>query len=201
LSEPAFDELLRRLAEADIEFVVVGSLAVNAWGVVRGTKDVDVVVAPDIENLERIAEVAVASGGHVQQEEALLGRAISIASALASGEQVAIETRPWLKAMKQSAGRTRDLADLEDLDAAGSWPLSSRSATAIGETGPGSLVKAISLTSISPRYHVPRSAGSAARIASATSRISPPWTLPSVLIIADLEGRSGARFLSLASGQ
>jgi hypothetical protein len=37
LSEPAFDELLRRLAEADVEFVVVGGLAVNAWGVVRGT--------------------------------------------------------------------------------------------------------------------------------------------------------------------
>lgn len=156
MSEPAFDELLRRLVEANVEFVVVGGLAVNAWGVVRGTKDVDIVVAPDIENLERVAQVAVASGGHVQQGEALLG--ISIASALASGEQVAIETdlgrldvvqgldgvpsyadlRPRageaeilgvtvavcslddLKAMKRAAGRARDLADLEDLDAAGS---------------------------------------------------------------------------------
>jgi predicted nucleotidyltransferase len=157
LSEPAFDELLHRLAEADVEFVVVGGLAVNAWGVVRGTKDVDVVVAPEIENLKRVAEVAVACNGHVQQGEALLGSAISIASALASGEQVAIETSLGrldvvqgldgipsyadlrsraseaeilgitvavcslqdLKAMKQAAGRTRDLADLEDLDAAG----------------------------------------------------------------------------------
>jgi hypothetical protein len=50
LSEPAFDELLRRLAEAEAKFVVVGGLAVNAWGVVRGTKDVDVVVAPEIDN-------------------------------------------------------------------------------------------------------------------------------------------------------
>lgn len=157
MSEPAFDELLRRLAEANVEFVVVGGLAVNAWGVVRGTKDVDVVVAPEIENLKRVAEVAVASGGHVQQGESLLGSTISIASALASGEQVAIETDLGrldvvqgldgipsyadlrsraseadilgvivavcsiedLKAMKQAAGRTRDLADLEDLDAAG----------------------------------------------------------------------------------
>jgi predicted nucleotidyltransferase len=92
LSEPSFDELLRRLADAGAEFVVVGGLAVNAWGVVRGTKDVDVVVDPDPENLKRIAEVAVAAGGHVQQNEALLGTPISIASALASGEQVAIET-------------------------------------------------------------------------------------------------------------
>lgn len=157
MSEPAFDELLRRLAEADVEFVIVGGLALNAWGVVRGTKDVDVVVAPETENLKRVAGVAVACGGHVQRGEALLGSTVSIASALASGEQVAIETDLGrldvvqgldgvpsyadlrsrageaeifgvtvavcsiqdLKAMKQAAGRTRDLADLEDLDAAG----------------------------------------------------------------------------------
>jgi len=156
LSEPAFDELLRRLAAAEVELVVVGGLAVNAWGVVRGTKDVDVVVDPAIENLKRVAEVAVAAGGHVRQGEALLGTPISIASALSSGEQVAIETDLGrldvvhgldgvpsyeelrsraseteilgvtvavcslddLKTMKRAAGRTRDLADLEDLEAA-----------------------------------------------------------------------------------
>jgi predicted nucleotidyltransferase len=156
LSEPAFDELLRRLAEADVEFVVVGGLAVNAWGVVRGTKDVDVVVAPNPTNLKRVAEVAVAAGGHVQRGEALLGSPPSIAALLATGEQVAIETELGrldvvqgldgvpsyeelrarateadvlgvavavcsvedLREMKRAAGRTRDLADLEDLDAA-----------------------------------------------------------------------------------
>lgn len=158
MSEPAFDELLRRLAEADVEFVVVGGLALNAWGVVRGTKDVDVVIATDSDNIKRVAEVAVAAGGHVQQGEALLGSSFSIAAALADGEQVAIETdlgrldivqgldgvpgfgdlrsraaeaeilgsKVWvcsrddLRAMKQAAGRTRDLADIEDLDAAAS---------------------------------------------------------------------------------
>ncbi len=155
MSEPAFDELLRRLAAANVDFVVVGGLAVNAWGVVRGTKDVDVVVASDSSNLKDLAEVAVAAGGHVQRGEALLGTPISIAAALASGEQVAIETDLGrldvvqgldgvpgydelrsratkteilgvavavcaledLKAMKRAAGRTRDLADLEDLEA------------------------------------------------------------------------------------
>ena len=156
MNEPAFDELLQRLAEADVEFVVVGGLALNAWGVVRGTKNVDVVIATDSDNVKRVAEVAVAAGGHVQQGEAFLGTPFSIAAALAGGEQVAIETdlgrldvvqgldgvpsfgdlrsrateaeilgsKVWvcsredLRAMKRAAGRTRDLADLEDLDAA-----------------------------------------------------------------------------------
>jgi predicted nucleotidyltransferase len=157
LNEPAFDELLRRLAEGDVEFVVVGGLALNAWGVVRGTKDVDVVIATAPENIKRVAEVAVTAGGHVQRGEALLGTPLSIAAALADGDQVAIETdlgrldvvqgldgvpgfeelrsraveaqilgatvwvcsREDLRAMKRAAGRTRDLADIEDLDTAG----------------------------------------------------------------------------------
>ena len=139
-----------------MKFVVVGGLAVNAWGVVRGTKDVDVVIAPDVDNFKRVAEVAVAAGGHVQQGNALLDTPTSIASALASREQVAMETNLGrldvvqglggvpsfeelrsraakaeilgaevrvcsiedLKAMKRAAGRARDIADLEDLDAA-----------------------------------------------------------------------------------
>lgn len=131
MTEPAFDELLRRLVTADADFVVVGGLAVGAWGVVRATKDVDIVIAPETENLKRVAEVAVTAGGHVQQGDALLGTPISIASALASGEQVAIETtlgtKVWvcskddLKAMKRATGRTRDLTDLEDLDAASGY--------------------------------------------------------------------------------
>jgi predicted nucleotidyltransferase len=155
LSEPAFDQLLRRLVEADIEFVLIGGLAVNAWGVVRGTKDVDIVVDADPANLKAVAEVAVAAGGHVQRGDALLGTPFSIAAELASGEQMAIDTdlgrldvvqglegvpsygklregaseaevlgvkvavcsREDLRAMKQAAGRPRDLVDLEDLEA------------------------------------------------------------------------------------
>lgn len=92
MTGPAFDQLLRRLSEAGVEFVLVGGLALNAWGVIRGTKDVDIVVAPDPENLKLVAEVAVAAGGHVQRGEALLGTPFSIAAELATGEQMAIET-------------------------------------------------------------------------------------------------------------
>lgn len=155
MTEPAFDELLRRLVAAEARFVVVGGLAAGAWGVVRGTKDVDVVVAPEIENLRLVAGVVVEANGHVHQGEAFFSSPISIASALAEGNQVAIETDlgrldvvqglegvpPYeelrsrateaeilgvkvavcsledLRAMKRAAGRTRDLADLEDLEA------------------------------------------------------------------------------------
>jgi predicted nucleotidyltransferase len=152
----AFDQILRRLSEAKVDFVVIGGLALGAHGVVRGTKDVDIVVAPDAENLRRLAEAAVAAGGHVQSGESLLSSPPSITAALQGGEQVAIETElgrldvvqglegvpPYdelrsratdaevlgvkvaicsvddLRAMKRAAGRTRDLADIEDLDAA-----------------------------------------------------------------------------------
>lgn len=140
-----------------MRFVVVGGLALGAWGVVRGTKDVDIVVASDAENLKRLAAVAEAMHGHVHASESFLSSQLSIAGQLATGEQVAIETDLGrldivqgldgvpaydelharsteteilgikvavcsiddLKAMKQAAGRTRDLADLEDLEATG----------------------------------------------------------------------------------
>jgi hypothetical protein len=92
LTEPAFDQLLRRLAEAQVEFVLVGGLAVNAWGVVRGTKDVDIVVDPNPENLKRVAEVAVAANGRVHKDEAFLSTPFSIEAELTSGERVAFET-------------------------------------------------------------------------------------------------------------
>jgi hypothetical protein len=152
----AFDELLGRLKEAGVDFVLVGGLALNSWGVVRGTKDVDIVPDPDQANLSRLASLAVELGGRVHVGESLLGSEHSISAALAGGEQVALETalgrldvvqgldgvpafrdlsaragvvnvlgvevlvcsREDLRAMKKASGRTRDLADLEDLEAA-----------------------------------------------------------------------------------
>jgi predicted nucleotidyltransferase len=156
VNAPAFDQILRRLTEAEVRFVVIGGLALGAWGVVRGTKDVDIVVAPDADNVKRLAAVAEEIHGHVHAGESFLSSQLSIAGQVAGGEQVAIETDlgrldivqgldgipPYdelharstkaeilgvevavcsiedLKAMKRAAGRTRDLADLEDLDAA-----------------------------------------------------------------------------------
>jgi hypothetical protein len=116
LSAPAFDKLLARLTESGAEFVLIGGLAVNAWGVVRGTKDLDIVVDPDPANLKRIAEVAVAAGGHVQRGEALLRPRATEAEVL--GVPVAVCSAADLRAMKLAAGRGQDLLDVENLDAA-----------------------------------------------------------------------------------
>ena len=42
--------LLRQLHEAGVEHILIGGLAVNAWGVIRSTKDIDICPSPDREN-------------------------------------------------------------------------------------------------------------------------------------------------------
>lgn len=128
----------------------------NAWGVIRGTKDVDVVADPDAANFARLAEMVAAAGGQVQTRDAFVSSAAGIAALLADGARVQIETDLGpldvvqglagvpsyedlrsratdveiagvaisvcsledLRLMKRAAGRTRDLADLEDLETA-----------------------------------------------------------------------------------
>lgn len=48
-------ELLRALSLAGVEHVVIGGFAVISYGVVRVTKDLDIVPGPDRSNLERLA--------------------------------------------------------------------------------------------------------------------------------------------------
>lgn len=43
-----------------VEFLIIGGVAVGFHGYVRATKDVDIVPAPDPENLEKLARVLVA---------------------------------------------------------------------------------------------------------------------------------------------
>ncbi len=64
--------LLERLREAEVDFVLVGGLAVNAWGYLRATRDVDLVPDPSRENLERLDALLVALGGKVEVGDRLL---------------------------------------------------------------------------------------------------------------------------------
>jgi hypothetical protein len=93
VSAPSFDELLVRLVRADVRFVLIGGLALGSWGVIRGTKDCDIVPDPAPENLNRLAELAAELGGHVQLGESLLGSERSIAALLAQEERALISTQ------------------------------------------------------------------------------------------------------------
>jgi predicted nucleotidyltransferase len=57
VSELDIQGILRQLVEGRVEFLLIGGVAVGYHGHVRATKDVDVVPAPDRDNLERLAEV------------------------------------------------------------------------------------------------------------------------------------------------
>jgi len=49
------DDLLLALTRAQVEFVVIGGVAVGVHGFVRATKDLDIVPNPSPENLRRLA--------------------------------------------------------------------------------------------------------------------------------------------------
>jgi hypothetical protein len=50
------DEILVALADRGVDFVVIGGVAVQAHGYIRGTHDVDIVVQPRTLNLSRLSE-------------------------------------------------------------------------------------------------------------------------------------------------
>jgi predicted nucleotidyltransferase len=49
-----FGRILEDLNRAGVRYVLIGGIALIRHGVVRATRDVDAVVAPDVDNVERI---------------------------------------------------------------------------------------------------------------------------------------------------
>ena len=76
---------------AEIRFVLVGGLAVNAWGYLRGTRDVDVVPDPSAENLTRLDRLLKELGGRVEVGERKLDSA-SISTFLKAGDRTLVAT-------------------------------------------------------------------------------------------------------------
>jgi predicted nucleotidyltransferase len=84
-------ELLKRLSEAEISFVLVGGLAVNAWGYLRATRDVDVVPDPSPQNLAMLDALLRELGGKVDIGGRLLD-ASSISTFLRTGDRTLVAT-------------------------------------------------------------------------------------------------------------
>jgi len=91
MTAPRLRELLEQLVAADVRFVLVGGLAVNAWGYLRGTRDVDIVPDPDPENLARLAELLERLDGRVEVEQGRLGPS-AIATFLKAGDRTLVAT-------------------------------------------------------------------------------------------------------------
>lgn len=83
--------LLQRLREAEIDFVLVGGLAVNAWGYLRATRDVDLVPDPSSENLARLDTLLVELGGRVEVGDRLL-ESSAIRTFLRTGDRTLVLT-------------------------------------------------------------------------------------------------------------
>jgi predicted nucleotidyltransferase len=84
-------ELLERMVEAEIRFVLVGGLAMNAWGYMRATQDIDVVPDPAPENLVKLDELLRALGGKVDVGGRLLD-SNSISTFLRTGDRTFVRT-------------------------------------------------------------------------------------------------------------
>jgi hypothetical protein len=58
--------LLRRLVDADVDFVVIGGIAAIAHGSPQFTRDLDIAYAGDEDNLQRLGEVLVTLGARLR---------------------------------------------------------------------------------------------------------------------------------------
>ncbi len=90
-AEPPIRKLLERLVAADVSFVLVGGLAVNAWGHLRGTLDADIVPDPDPGNLARLSALLESLGGRVETAQGRLA-ASAIHTFLAAGDRTLVAT-------------------------------------------------------------------------------------------------------------
>ncbi len=84
-------ELVKTLQEAKIKFAVAGGYAVALHGAIRGTVDIDIVIATTLESYQK-AEAALLSLGFP------------------------ILSKKSLIAMKRAAGRPQDLEDIAALE-------------------------------------------------------------------------------------
>lgn len=105
-------ELLERLVQAEIRFVLVGGLAVNAWGYLRGTQDVDVVPDPDPGNLAKLDRLLQDLRGQVDVGGRLLDSA-SISTFLRTGDRTFVRTELGQVDVLQGLPQVPRFEDLE----------------------------------------------------------------------------------------
>ena len=140
-----FRDLLAEFNAQRVEYLVVGAHALAAHGHVRATKDLDIWVRPEAENAQRVLKALQAFGAPLHDlTEADLATPglifqigvppvrIAVLTAIAgvdfveawparmltkfAEQPVAVLSREHLLKNKRAAGRTQDLADIENLE-------------------------------------------------------------------------------------
>jgi len=106
-------ELLERLVRSEISFILVGGLAVNAWGYLRATQDVDVVPDPEPENLAKLDELLRELGGKVDVDGRLLDSA-AISTFLRTGDRTFVRTDLGQVDVLQGLPQVPRFAELEE---------------------------------------------------------------------------------------
>jgi hypothetical protein len=79
MTEPTFapERIVAALNAQDVAYVIVGGLAVAAHGVVRATRDVDLVPEPRAENLDRLAATLTELGAEHPVDGTLTGTSLA----------------------------------------------------------------------------------------------------------------------------
>jgi hypothetical protein len=148
------DEILRRLVERGVDFVVIGGIAAVLQGSARNTFDLDICFANDDANLAALGDVLTGLGARLKGvddnvpfvPDARTLRQVELLTLVTSLGELGVLARPPgapayhelrrnadrydlggfnvsvasvddLIAMKQAAGRAKDLLDIEELEA------------------------------------------------------------------------------------
>lgn len=104
-----FKRILADLNDAGIRYVLIGGIALIRHGVVRATRDVDVVIAPDPDNLRRMLSLVEAwpatrpDGSPVPIEMVTPGRTINLSTP--HGDLDVLAERPSPLAFEELASR------------------------------------------------------------------------------------------------
>jgi hypothetical protein len=136
----SFTEIVSALQSAGVRYIVAGGLAVNAHGYLRFTKDIDIVVQLVPENIERAFADPGMRAGWIRDKnmqvlqfwsdrhpETPIDMFVSepfpfdqeydlaLVKPLHGTIDVRFVSMPTLIRLKQEAGRTQDLVDVENL--------------------------------------------------------------------------------------
>jgi predicted nucleotidyltransferase len=110
----AADEILNTLTDHGVDFVVIGGIAVQVHGCIRGTHDVDIVARPSALNMSRLAEALA----DLEAEHRLPGSLnLDDAHALLRAPLIAVVTRAGpldIVNIEHLAGQPRDYQALRD---------------------------------------------------------------------------------------